>query len=272
MNDYRDLLTVGMAVYQDFSGVYFTALALRVYHPFVRLVVVDNAPDPSRQTEGITLALGGKYVHRPDLVGTSRPRAHVFELAETPWVCCVDCHVLLVPGAIETLARYAQEHPDSRDILTGPMMADNGEVYGSGWQADATCGLWGVWARDPRGENIGGPPFEIPMQGLGLFAMRREAWPGFNQHFRGFGGEEGYIHEKVRQRGGRALCLPALRWFHRFRDVGGGFEGVPYPLRLEDHAWNLLVGHRELGIDATDKIFNHFGKRLLAHQWQVLVS
>lgn len=268
--DCRDLLTVGMAVHTDFSGVWFTLNALRIYHPPVRFVVVDNAPQPCRQTEGITLAAGGKYVHRPDLNGTSKPRAHVFDLAETPWVCCVDCHVLFVPGAVEALATYALTHPQSKDVIAGPMWSDSGHVYGTHWQADSTCGLWGTWAHDPRGDDPAGAAFEIPMQGLGLFMMRKAAWPGFNHLFTGFGGEEGYLHEKVRQRGGKALCLPAAGWYHRFRDGGGGQHDVPYRLALEDHAWNLLVGHRELGIEATDKIYQHFGKRLPSWQWEQL--
>ncbi len=268
----RPTLSVGCAVYQDFSGVYFTLLALKIYHPHVELIVVDNAPQPSRQTEGITLAVGGKYVHRPDLSGTSKPRAHVFELAETEWVCCLDCHVLLSPGAIGALLAYAEDNPDSKDVLTGPMRHDDGRGMSTHWQANPTCGLWGEWGDDQRGHDPRGPAFEIPMMGLGLFAMRKAAWPGFNQHFRGFGGEEGYLHEKVRQRGGKALCLPALGWYHRFRDLGGGFEGVPYPLSLEDHTWNLLVGHRELGIEATDKIFEHFGRRLPIGSWNALVK
>jgi hypothetical protein len=68
------------------------------------------------------------------------------------------------------------------------------------------------------------------MQGLGVFSCRKAAWLGFNPAFRGFGGEEGYIHEKFRQAGARTLCLPFLRWGHRF----GRPAGVPYPVLLND--------------------------------------
>ena len=63
---------------------------------------------------------------------------------------------------------------------------------------------WHVWhwGDDPRGADPTAPGFDIPMHGLGLFACRRAAWPGFHPKFRGFGGEEGYIHEKFRQCGG----------------------------------------------------------------------
>ena len=82
------------------------------------------------------------------------------------------------------------------------------------------------------------------MQGMGLFACRKDAWPGFNPLFRGFGAEEGYIHEKVRQGGGRTLCLPFLRWMHRFNRP----LGAPYPNIWEDRIRNYYIGWRELGL------------------------
>ena len=95
------------------------------------------------------------------------------------------------------------------------------------------------------------------MQGLGLFACRRAAWPGFNPDFRGFGGEEGYIHEKFRRAGGRTLCLPFLRWMHRFTRP----LGIPYVNRWEDRLRNYLIGFRELGLD-TAPVVEHFKAHL----------
>ena len=49
--------------------------------------------------------------------------------------------------------------------------------------------MYGQWATDS--ENLAKKePFEIPMQGLGVFSCRTSAWLGFNPLFRGFGGEE----------------------------------------------------------------------------------
>ena len=91
--------------------------------------------------------------------------------------------------------------------------------------------MWGIWATDPRGVDPEGEPFEIPMQGMGVFSCRKEAWLGFNPAFRGFGGEEGYIHEKFRQARSAAACAcPGC--------AGGiasaGPSGVPYRLTVED--------------------------------------
>jgi hypothetical protein len=121
--------------------------------------------------------------------------------------------------------------------------------------------MYGVWAFDSRGADPGAPAFDIPMQGLGVFACRRDAWPGFNRSFRGFGGEEGYIHEKIRQRAGRTLCLPFLRWVHRFARP----LGTPYPNRWEERIRNYFVGFTELGLD-TAPMEAHFAELLGAER------
>ena len=111
--------------------------------------------------------------------------------------------------------------------------------------------MFGKWGTDPRGDKD--EPFEIPMQGLGIFTCRQEAWLGFNPRFQGFGGEEFYIHEKFRQAGHKALCLPWLRWLHRF----GRPRGVPYNVAFEDTIRNYLIGWSELGLPL-DSIYNHY--------------
>src|SRR6185369_9570882 len=79
------------------------------------------------------------------------------------------------------------------------------------------------------------------------------ARPGFNPLFRGFGGEEGYLHQKFRKLGRRCWCLPWLRWAHRF----GHHTGVPYRLEMTDRIVNYLIGHRELGLNE-QAVIDHF--------------
>jgi hypothetical protein len=103
------------------------------------------------------------------------------------------------------------------------------------------------------GHDPDAPPFEIPGMGLGVFAMRKRFWPGFNRDARGFGGEELYIHAKVRANGGRAICLPALRWVHRF----GRPNGVRYPLSRWNKVRNYVLEFQEMGWPL-DPIHEHF--------------
>lgn len=113
------------------------------------------------------------------------------------------------------------------------------------------------------------PAFDIPGQGLGLFTCRREAWLGFNPHARRFGGEEMYIHAKYRQAGHRALCLPWLRWIHRFGRPGG----VPYPLDRYNKVRNYVLELNELGLPL-DPVHEHFvaSKLLSETEWAYLLE
>ena len=268
-------LTIGMATYDDYDGVYFTVQAIRLYHPEVtkdtEFLIVDNQPDgqASPALRGLSSWVEGyRYLPFDAKTGTAAPRNYVFQKARTPYVLCIDCHVLFAPGALRRLIDYFHGHPDSWDLLQGPMLHDasSGDVsthFDPVW-SDGMCGQWET---DHRGVDPDGLPFEIPIQGMGAFACRREAWPGFNPLFRGFGGEEGYLHEKIRQSGGRVLCLPFLRWTHRFDRPGG----VPYPNLLEDRIRNYLIGWRELGLD-TGPMEAHFRNLLGDGEFEAIRS
>jgi len=169
----------------------------------------------------------------------------------------VDCHVFVVPGALKLLLDYLDVHRDTRDLLQGPLLYDDLTTVSTHFRPEWRSGMYGVWEKSAAGVDIDAAPFDIPMQGLGLFACRRAAWPGFNPEFRGFGGEEGYIHEKFRRAGGRTLCLPFLRWMHRFARP----LGTPYLNRWEDRLRNYLIAFRELGLD-TAPVTEHFKAHL----------
>jgi hypothetical protein len=185
----------------------------------------------------------------------------VFRHASGRAVLCCDSHVLFVPGAIARLRAFYRAHPECADLLQGPLLYDDGEVVSTHFEPVWRGQMWGIWATDPRGSNGDGDPFEIPMQGLGVFSCRADAWPGFHPGFRGFGGEEGYLHEKFRQAGRRCMCVPWLRWMHRF----GRPRGPAYPLTIEDKLRNYVLGHNELGLDISP-VLAHFSEFLPAER------
>jgi Sec-independent protein translocase protein TatA len=252
-------LTIGMATYNDFNGVYFTLQALRLYQDLrdTELLVVDNygCPNTKRLVEG--WVHGARYLLAKEVRGTAAAKERVFREARGEAVLCCDSHVLFATGAIRRLKEYYREHPDCPDLLQGPLVYDDLETMSTHFEPVWRGEMWGIWATDPRGQDPEGEPFEIPMQGMGAFSCRKDAWPGFNPMFRGFGWEEGYIHEKFRRAGGRCLCLPWLRWTHRF----GRPAGIEYPLTVEEKLRNYLIGHAELGWDPSP-VLSHFSEIL----------
>ena len=185
-------LTIGMATYNDFDGVYFTVQALRLYHDLrdTELLVVDNygCEHTKALVEGWAQ---GRYVLAPEVQGTAAPRERVFREARGEAVLCCDSHVLFAPGAIARLKAYYRDHPDTRDLLQGPLVYDDLRTMSTHFEPVWREQMWGIWATDARGLDPEGEPFAIWGQGLGVFSCRTAAWPGFHPAFRGFGGGGG---------------------------------------------------------------------------------
>lgn len=252
-------LTVGMAVYDDFDGVAFTLQALRMHDGNLvdEMIVVDNHPVGSHaeMTRQLCANTGARYIPLPDPVGTSPPRQHLFDSASGDTVLCLDSHVLLWPGTIGAVREFFESPQRANDLLHGVIVFDPlkpatcATHFADQWRRE----MWGTWATDPRGTDPAGDPFEIPASGLGLFACRREAFPGFNPHCRAFGGEEWYIHEKVRAKGARVWCHPRVRYWHRF----GRPKGPSYPLTQWHKVRNYILELQELGMPL-DRLRRHF--------------
>lgn len=257
-------LTIGMPCYDDYEGVFFTIQSLRLHHPEVmsevEFVIVDNNPS---SCQGKAVENFAKWVREPikyvsftASTGAANAKEEVFSNAQTPYVLCMDCHILVVPGAIQKLIEGFDGGWDDGNLLHGPMLYDDLSVGATHMDMVWRGGMQGIWAVYKEALEDGNP-FEIPAHGMGLFACRKDAWKGFNPKFRGFGGEECYIHEKFRQGGKKAVCLPFLKWLHRFNRP----NGIPYNVVWEDRIWNYLVGHEELGMNP-QPVLDHFSEHL----------
>ena len=253
------ILTIGMSTFDDYNGVYFSIQAIRMYHPEIAhrlsFLILDNHPG-SKEGEAVrdfvaTLP-NSRYIPFSYFNSTSA-RDILFREADTPYVLCMDSHVFFVPGALSQLINFFEDHPDCQDLIQGPLLYDNLQQISTHFEEKWNEGMYGTWGYDKRAANPNNGPFEIPMQGLGVFACRKEAWLGFNPRFRGFGGEEGYIHQKYRNAGHRTLCLPFLRWMHRFTRP----QGTSYPNKWKDRIRNYLIGFQEVGLDIS-LCENHF--------------
>jgi hypothetical protein len=251
-----------MPCLEDYAGMASTVQALRLYHArHVReIVVVDNRPDGpgGATTRWFLEKCAGehgpvcRYNSMREPVGTAVAKNRVFSESTSEYTVCVDSHVLLAPGALDALADFYTREPNCPDLIHGPLLSsDLTETVTHQdplWQG----GVWGKWASI---RVVSDTDFDIPGMGTGLFASRTDAWLGFHPGMRGFGGEEGVIHEKYRRAGRRVRCLPGLLWWHRFHYP----DGRPYPLRHFDTARNYYLGCCEIGVDPTP-IRDHFVK------------
>lgn len=268
-------LTIGMATYDDYDGVFFSVQSLRMYHPIcadqnlVEFIVLDNNPESAHGKEckkfienGVR---GGTYIPYSENP-SSFNKYKIADHAQGEYVLIIDCHVLIQSDGISNLLKYFDENYPCKDLVQGPLLYDDltnvSTHFDPVWRGD----MYGVWSTNRTAYDLG-HPFEIPMQGMGLLSFKKSEWHGISPHFKGFGAEEGYIAEKFRQWGGKNVCLPALKWNHRF----GRPNGVKYRLVLEDRIWNYFVGWLEITQDPNHQMIhdikNHFKNRV--PEWSI---
>jgi hypothetical protein len=272
------LLTIGMSTYDDFHGVYFSLQALRMYHPIcstkdVELIVIDNNPDGPHGKAVVDLTKGwmghvAKYIPYKNKTSTA-VRNEIFRNSTGKYTISIDCHVMIKSGGIDKLLEYYSNNPNCKDIVQGPLWYDDLINYSTEFSPVWRDSMYGTWHTNKAGFDSN-QPFEIPMMGLGMFSCETKNWLWFNEHFRGFGGEEGYIHEKFRKNGGKAICIPQLMWVHRF----GRPDGVKYPLKTEDRVFNYFVGWLELTQDVNHQMvkgtYDHFKDKIQGRIDQLL--
>lgn len=279
-------LTIAFPTYQDFPGVWASVGSLFLYHSKVlqdscEVLIVDNSRQPDKDSENWTSwdsTVPRRYLHLPEPDGTAPAKDACVRNANGTFVLVMDSHVMLVDGALQKLLNLLhnlagfKDRPVLRDeaphdFFTGPLLYDDFTSISTHFNDQWRGEMWGTWDRDARADDPDAAPFEIPANGNGLFVVERKTWLGFNPHFRGFGGEEWYIHEKYRRAGRKVWCLPFLRWYHRF----GGPK--TYTLTMNDKVRNYVISHLELGLPL-DRIYNHFVKEagLPESQWEPIIN
>jgi hypothetical protein len=251
-------LTIGMASYDNFHEVWWTVQILRAFHDLTdtEILVMDNFGD--KKMEGwinYWCNNNTRYVKWNQRYGTAPAKGQVFKEAKGDFVLCIDSHVFLMPDAVRKLKVWIDENPNCPHLIHGPMYYDDLGLPVDRQTPTHGEGLEGTWG-DQR-VITEEEPFEILMQGTGVIGSFRDQWLGFNENFYGFGGEEGYIHAKYRKNGRKVLCLPFLRWGHKFSD-----GNLPYPNVTEDRVRNCIIGHRELGLPV-ENVKNQFSAGLV---------
>lgn len=253
-------LTIGMVVYDDFDGFYFTLQSLRMYHSEsmrdVEFVIINTNPN-STAGKAVGEFCKSKHIKEPlryyeddNKMGTAT-RGKIFSYAKTPYILVLDSHVLIESGGIKKLIDFFKSGKDNGNLLQAPLLYDSLECGPSKFTPSWRAGMLGTWTMDDRAK--GNEPFEIDGQGLGLFACRKDSWVGFAKNHSGFGSEECTVNDRFKSFGKKTLCLPWLKWLHRFVRP----NGVPYENKYEDRVKNYFRSYLELNKPIFE-IIEHF--------------
>jgi hypothetical protein len=98
--------------------------------------------------------------------------------------------------------------------------------------------MYGVWATDKEGFGNKRDHLIYPCREWEFLDARPTIGLKINKNFRGFGGEEGYIHEKFRQNGRKRQCVPS-------HNSNGCIDledpsGVPYSVEVRRQSLELF--------------------------------
>jgi glycosyltransferase involved in cell wall biosynthesis len=122
-------MTIGIAVYNDYSGAFMTMNALRHYHYMedVELLVVNNAPENRQSFELKAMCsmmddVPCRYVDYRDATGAANAKNAVVENALGDYVLVLDSHVLLVKDAVRKLKEFYRMVPDTQNLYQGPLI------------------------------------------------------------------------------------------------------------------------------------------------------
>ena len=174
-------LTIGMATYDDFDGVFFTIQSLRAYFPMcmsdrVEFILIDNNPSGKHAEANKKLmnwVKNGKYIPYTART-TTAVRNEIFKNATGKYTISMDCHVMLMPGALGGLLDYYNKNPDCKDIVQGPLMYDGLEGCLTHFAPIWGEAMYGKWRCDKEG-LASGEAFDIPMQGS-VFSCETKNW------------------------------------------------------------------------------------------------
>lgn len=243
--------TIGMPCYNNMVENWFTIQSIRMNHDMSdkEIVVIDNYGD-NQLKEFVQKNGGGivRYYRETDIQGVSYAKNKIFEHGNGEYVLVIDSHILLGKDVFKFT-------PPDDDMIQGPLMQSNTVKYWEEWLPTWRGRMWGIWGETKTKKQLHKNPFEIWAMGAGFFAVKKSSWLGFNEKFRGFGGETGYIQEKYRKAGRKVWCYPNMIWMHLFYHQG---RKIPYPNKMQDRVRNYLIGFEELGLN-TDGIYKEFG-------------
>lgn len=243
----QKLLTIGLATFDDYDGVFFTIQSIRMHHGLnldeIEFIVLDNNPNSNHGKEVkkfIENQAKGTYIPFSDKP-TSFAKYEILKYATGKYYIGLDCHILLLPNTIQSILSYFNKNIDCKNLIQGPLIYDDLKNISTHFEPGWSGGMYGKWQTDKDAFDLG-VPFEILMNGMGMFSCEVKNWPKINENFKGFGGEEWYIHEKIRANGGKVICIPQAQWMHRFARP----NGIPFINTWEDRVRNYYIGWLEL--------------------------
>jgi glycosyltransferase involved in cell wall biosynthesis len=212
------LLSIVIPVRGKANELWFTLQGLlhAGFQDRVEILVVDN--DPSQEVQEVCDYFARpilRYIKAGEIKGVNYPRSVGANVARGKWLMMLDSHVLMQPGSYNTiLERIRTDCYPPRSLVHCGVSFGAPKVWGS-YRLTLETNFWGRWHYLVRPDAL--QPYPIAATGNWAFITRLEDWDscgGFNEAFRGYGGDEIYLQLKYWRAGGQVLLDPLLKGCH----------------------------------------------------------
>ena len=155
----QPILTIGMAVVEDFKGLKETIQHIRSTNDRItdcEFVVINNKPESKKSSFMKSYIendvhgyknLGAYYIELDQPRGTSPPRNEVFKRAKGRFTMCMDSHIQTAVSAIDRTIEYFEKNWDTPHLYSGPIVYDNlvkAETHFDDVWREGMHGIWGT--------------------------------------------------------------------------------------------------------------------------------
>ena len=182
----------------------------------IEVLVVDN--EPSKDVRDVCELFGRpglRYLEAGTVKGVNYPRSFGASVARGQWLLMLDSHVLMKPGSFALLRERIRSgvYP-AKSLIHFGVSFGSPEIWGA-YRLTLESNFWGTWHHlvDTNEQD----PYPIGATGNWALLTRLSDWVsigGFNDAFRGYGGDEIYLQLKYWQSGGQVLLDPQVSGSH----------------------------------------------------------
>ena len=212
------LLSIVIPVRGKANELWFTLQGLMHagFNEHVEILVVDN--EPSADVREVCEYFSRpclRYVEAGEIKGVNYPRSVGASQARGEWLLVLDSHVLMQPGSWAQIRDRIESGAYPPRALIHFGVSFGAPLVWGAYRLTFDTNFWGTWHHLVPADAQ--QPYPIAATGNWAFLTRLSDWQlcgGFNEEFRGYGGDEIYLQLKYWRAGGQVLLDPLVCGSH----------------------------------------------------------
>lgn len=148
----KSILSIGIIVSDDYHSLYNCLYNLLLHQDiqYTEIIVINNGLDKKHSTileQEVGQHRFIKYIKLVEPQGNSLAKNTIFEMATADFVLCLDARVMFCQNAMSYIKSYINHHPDSKDIVSGPLVFKDCINFSTHQIDKWSEGVLGMWTK-----------------------------------------------------------------------------------------------------------------------------